>query len=482
MPIKLQHHYLNYTLLFAIVLISRLPFLSAGYGVEEDSWGMINALQRMHANGVFEVSRFPGHPVLEMIYYFLLGRSYFLFNFCTALISSIGFVFFAAGLKELGFKNFFWPTIALAFIPVVYIKCTDTMDFTWGLGFMLVSFYFIVRSNLWIAGLALGIAIGARFTSVFFLVPLIFLFFDYRIKGAYKSLFIFLASTAAMALLCFLQTILNYNPKVYIVPYLIGYPDAIKTIYKLSIGVFGIFGCLVIAFLFLRTFIFKGPAKKQFVKYNKPLRLLPSFKIKLFMWSGLLLFSGLFLWQPHKSAYLIPALPFIVMLIEYYSRQRYSMFFALSMAVSCFFFGINLQDDFRGTKPSVISKTVTIASQKITIDLLNGPVLSNHSQRIQKMNFAKAVIQKVQPVNQPTLIVAGWWINELEVLSGNTKPAAVRYCYFADEAELKIEKQKGVSIYYLPQQDDVNDLRWQKKFTRQYAQPLFNDNGQHFLY
>ena len=482
MPIKIQHHYLNYVSLFAIVLLSRLPFLAAGYGVEEDSWGMINALQRMHANGVFEISRFPGHPVLELVYYFLPGHSYFIFNFCTALISSIGFVFFAAALKELGFKNFFWPSIALAFIPVVYIKCTDTMDFTWGLGFMLISFYCIVKNKWWPAGLFLGLAIGARFTSALFIVPLIFLFFDYRIKGAYKSLFIFLISTVVVALFCFLQTILNYNSAVYVVPFLFGYPDAIKTLYKLSIGVFGLTGLVVITFLLLKTFVFKGPPKKQFVKYNKPLRLLPSFKIKLFMWTGLLFFSAIFFWQPHKSAYLIPALPFVVMLIEFYSRQRYSILFALGMTVSCFFVGINLQDDFRGAKPSALAKTISIASQKITVDLLNGPVLSNHSQRIQKMNFANEVIQKVQSINQPALIVAGWWINEIEILSGIKKSVNIRYCYFADEAELKNEKQKGVFIYYLPQQEDVNDLRWQKKFTKQYAQPLFKDNGQHFLY
>jgi hypothetical protein len=32
--------YLPFITLFFIVFISRLPFLSAGYGVEEDSWGI----------------------------------------------------------------------------------------------------------------------------------------------------------------------------------------------------------------------------------------------------------------------------------------------------------------------------------------------------------------------------------------------------------------------------------------------------------
>ncbi len=482
MQIKLQNHYLNYFLLFALVLLSRLPFLFAGYGVEEDSWGMINALQRMHSNGIFEISRFPGHPVLEYVYYLLVGQNYFLFNFCTALISTIGFVFFSAALKELGLKKYFWPAITLAFIPVVFIKSTDTMDFTWSLGFMMMSFYFITHKKWWPAGITLGLAIGARFTAALFILPLLLLFFDYRVKDAYKQLFIFLGSTILVTLICFVQTIMNYNPDVYVVPYLIGYPDALKTIYKSSVGVFGVIGCFIIVFLLLKIFVFKGKAKKQFVKYNKPMRVLPTFSIKIFMWSGLLLFTGLFLWQPHKSAYLIPALPFLVLIIEYYSRQRYSVLFGSCMIASSFFVGINLQDDFRGATPSQLSKTMEIGSQKITVDLLNGPVLSNHAQRIQKMNFAMEVVHKIQSIQQPTLLIAGWWINEIEVLGSDSKNTAVRLCYFADEAELQREKQKGILIYYLPQQDDVNDLRWDKKITRQYAKPLFNDNGQHFLF
>ena len=54
--------YLPFFILFIVVFISRLPFLSAGYGVEEDSWGIALAAAHTALTGVYEPSRFPGHP------------------------------------------------------------------------------------------------------------------------------------------------------------------------------------------------------------------------------------------------------------------------------------------------------------------------------------------------------------------------------------------------------------------------------------
>src|SRR5947209_17108478 len=53
----------KYAVLFAVVLLSRLPFLNAGYGVEIDGWRVALAARHIAQNGVYEVSRFPGYPL-----------------------------------------------------------------------------------------------------------------------------------------------------------------------------------------------------------------------------------------------------------------------------------------------------------------------------------------------------------------------------------------------------------------------------------
>jgi hypothetical protein len=60
--------YLPFITLFLIVLLSRIPFLYAGYGIEEDSWGIALAAFHTHLSGIYEPSRLPGHPVQELVY------------------------------------------------------------------------------------------------------------------------------------------------------------------------------------------------------------------------------------------------------------------------------------------------------------------------------------------------------------------------------------------------------------------------------
>ena len=85
----------SFILLFVIVFISRLPFLDAGYGVEEDSWGIALAAFHSKILGVYEPSRLPGHPFQEIIYSFLWGSRCSVFNGLSALFSAIGALFFA---------------------------------------------------------------------------------------------------------------------------------------------------------------------------------------------------------------------------------------------------------------------------------------------------------------------------------------------------------------------------------------------------
>ncbi len=480
---------LQFILLFAVVFISRIPFLSAGYGTEEDSWGMINAMQRFHDSGIYEVSRFPGHPVLEFCFYALIGKSYFVFNLLTAIISTAGIVLFAACLKMLGFRKFFWSALSLAFIPVVFIKCTDTMDYMWALSFMMLCLFFILRSRqvsdnfnarfyLFAAGIALGLATGARFTSILFFIPLQFLYLDLSRNESRLRGLIFTMSFLISVFICFLPVISIYNPKTFYVPYILGRPDLIKTMYKASIGVFGLPASLLlpilIAYILLR---FKNRRKfsnpKIFMKSDPKL---PVSRFLKFTLLSFILYVALFVWQPHKSAYLIAALPFLVMLIEHYSNEHYSMRITLALAFSSFFAGINLEDNYRGAPSSFLSAGFNISGQHLTFDVLRGPIIADNQRRKQQLEFAETVIENVKSIDKPTAIIAGWWINQLEVLTGKGKNESVTYYYFMDENQMQQLKNKGAIIYYLPQQEQVNDLRWQKQFTAKYALPLFNDN------
>ena len=115
------------------VFISRLPFLWAGFGAEEDSWLLALTAKNMALSGNYEMSRAPGHPLQEYLYAFLYnnGLNAFYTNLISALASVIATVFFSLSLRQLNFKHYLFAGFAfgLAF-AVATGFFDDPLDFT----------------------------------------------------------------------------------------------------------------------------------------------------------------------------------------------------------------------------------------------------------------------------------------------------------------------------------------------------------------
>src|SRR5436190_21600170 len=86
--------------LFAFaIFMTRLPFLSQGYGLDGDSWSVAIVSKNMMHTGQFEVSRFPGYPVHEFLCSLFYNGFPSRLNLLTAIISTIGLMFFALTLR-----------------------------------------------------------------------------------------------------------------------------------------------------------------------------------------------------------------------------------------------------------------------------------------------------------------------------------------------------------------------------------------------
>ena len=53
-------------LLLVVVLLSRLPFLGAGYGLHWDAWGNAKIAQQIAETGRYAMARVPGAPAYEL--------------------------------------------------------------------------------------------------------------------------------------------------------------------------------------------------------------------------------------------------------------------------------------------------------------------------------------------------------------------------------------------------------------------------------
>ena len=147
---------------FILLLASRLPFLSAGYGWDNDAWGNVECARILDLGlGGFQ-SRPPGYPAVVLLYSYIWQLGPWVVNGVTALFSAAAAIFFMRSLVLLGLAPRFAAlgALALSFTPVVFINSCNAMDYLWALAFAMGALYYSISSRPAMAGLFLGMAIG----------------------------------------------------------------------------------------------------------------------------------------------------------------------------------------------------------------------------------------------------------------------------------------------------------------------------------
>jgi hypothetical protein len=144
----------------------------------------------------------------------------------------------------------------------------------------------------------------------------------------------------------------------------------------------------------------------------------------------------------------------------------------MAAVVSCFLFGINLDDPLRGSARSSAAISFRISNQQVALDPLQGLVSADRTKRIQRTAYAGQILQDINRIAGPAAVIAGWWLADILVLEKEMKVRDVKWLYYTDEDKLLELKNNGWNIYYLPEQDKFNDLRFRKEFTTKLARPF----------
>jgi hypothetical protein len=155
----------HWCLLLALILY--LPLVFFGYGSDVDTFRVLDAGRNFVATGDYVPSRRPGYVVYEMAVYGLnrLGGS---------VLVNLGSVFWAlvalTSLQRILRRHHIAHAGLLALIlvihPVFWYNATATMDYVWALGMILAGFNLVEEERFGWAGLALGLAIGCRLSSL----------------------------------------------------------------------------------------------------------------------------------------------------------------------------------------------------------------------------------------------------------------------------------------------------------------------------
>jgi hypothetical protein len=239
------------------------------------------------------------------------------------------------------------------------------------------------------------------------------------------------------------------------------YPPLSKVLYKMSIGVFGLIGILAIG-ISICSIILKGREQRFAALFETT----PNKKIVIASITVIVLFIISYFRLPQKSGYMITIIPFLILLFGYYLSSKMFKFLCVSFIFSSFICSINLTDKLRGATYSKYAITFTVSGQELFFDLFSGPIFSDYSKRNQKIKYASEVIEKASSIHLKTVIIAGWWYNEIMVtMIPLPKNNFVVYEAYIDENKINSYLNEGYKIYYLPEQNIYNDQLYKMNIT-----------------
>ncbi len=425
------------------IFLTRLPWLSMGYGMRPDSYRIVISARNISQTGEYIASRLPGYPVHEYLTAFTPAKSSPFFSNClTSIFSCIAFLFFALILRYFHTSQYLLLTCAFAFTPIIYVNSVSTIDPMFAIAFALGSTYFVLVQRPFIAGICLGLAIGCRITSGAMILPLTIQFcMNERISIFNKRILIFGLSALAAGCICFLPVIHRYGINFFTFSENNGYPSMVKLLYYGILKVWGTPATMgLLGLCCLLPFFFQN-IKVLILQQNVRQGIILSSLV-------IIIYIIAFLRLPQQSAYLIPVVPFTLMLVGLLLPTNFVRWFSIILILSSFIITIN----------------------RDSIQPL-GPIISDHVSRELQIKETRKIIDVVDHLQENAVIVAGPKLPQILVALGNN------FHYEQDKESFFANSNNKFNheyVYLIPTADTY------KRFVEQARSVYFLDNADSF--
>ena len=445
-PLERGHEIKLFAAVAGVVLASRLPFLSHGYGIDPDGWRVAEAARQMASTHIYMASRRPGSPVQEIVSALLRGGGPPALNGATAVMSAIAAGFFALSLRRLGRPEAAVAGLALAFTPVVYVNSVSAMDYVWALGFLMASLHSVLGRRVVLGGVLAGLAIGCRLTSGLLLGPFsLFLLLEpgepprTRVFRVVKLCGI----AAATGLACFTPVIQRFG--LAALDHETNHPGVVEALKAATVETWGLIGLLALVAAAVAVAIDRARRREA-----------PSLR-RLAPWlMAIGVYLALFAALPNEAGYLIPILPFVLLLLGALLSYRRFVGLTCALAASSFFLGIGREATPGGPVASRLALPFTIHGHRLILDPLQGPVPAAESARREAERYVARVIARGSSLPDHTVIVAGYWWTQVTTTLAGDDPRRGEYVERLAPAALQRYEARGYAIYYLARQDAYN--------------------------
>ena len=140
---------------------------SGSYGLDTDAWRLARSATELWNEGIYERSRPPGNPVVEIglslvtPHFGPLGG-----NLLSAALGLFAIWCFDRLLRQLHVPLPALAALALALSPVMVINTANTMDYAWALAATMAATLAAARGRWALAGALMGLSVGCRVASV----------------------------------------------------------------------------------------------------------------------------------------------------------------------------------------------------------------------------------------------------------------------------------------------------------------------------
>ncbi|HEX4084572.1 MAG TPA: glycosyltransferase 87 family protein [Chthoniobacteraceae bacterium] len=399
-------------LLCAAVLLTRLPFLGEGYGLHADNWRVALAARHIAETGVYEASRFPGYPVQEYLCALFWKTGPWGLNFLDALFCAAAALAFALICLEYGMADWWLGGLAMAFVPVLYVNSVSTKDFPWALAFLLFAWWCAMHRRPALTGLLLGLAMGIRITSGAAALPIALILSDgAENRAALRRVITTGVIAAAVALAAFTPVYLRYGTEFFNFYAEHAFPDSLQILARMTIEVWGTLGVAGVCLALLAI-----PLARSRPRVSSR---------QVLAWSCMLVIYAIaFICLPDEAAYLIPAIPFTLLLLwRFTPRWAFQSCCALIL---------------------------------LSPFLLPGLVLQDHRARALTDGQIGGFLHFASQISGRNAYIVGSWEPPIAVLTAGHPHPDIQYLYLVTQGELDTLVAKGWHVWYLPLMREFN--------------------------
>ena len=329
--------------MFIGVLLSRIPWLSSvSLGGDRDAWSTGLVAGKISQTFVYEASRLPGYPFVEIFSSVFAGSPIWVFNLLTAIMSALCATYFYLLLKQLHARLPLVFTFTFALSVTVFIESLQLMDYLWALTFIVASFYYSTKQKYFLSGLCLGLAVACRITSGAMVLPLLMLSY-HNFKENRQTIIAFIVGGIVPVFLFFLPVFYTYGLSFF------GYYGdnsqlSLRLVLRsVSVKLWGYPGALGLIIAFGYAFFFR---KKVY-----------DTKMISICLVVMVIYILAFLKLPHETAYLLPMVPFVLILLDRVVSNQWVLYLACGLVALSSFLNITPEGVFSPVHDNYITKT-----------------------------------------------------------------------------------------------------------------------------